>query len=193
MVMLLCQALRKEARTQDIPIILLTAKATEEQKIEGLKLGADDYLYKPFSAKELLVRTENLIGSRRRLKAQYRSQLVLKPSDSPLSSADAAFIEKIRALVEENLEDSRLNVGWLADEVGLSRRQLQRRMNTLLQTSASTFITDMRLEQAFQLLKKRVGNVSEVAYKVGYNDPKHFSVLFKRKFGSSPSNVLKGR
>ena len=187
----LCEALRKEERTRDIPIIMLTAKATEENKIEGLASGADDYLYKPFSARELLVRTKNLLYIRRSLKAQYRSQIVLKPTNIAVSPADVVFIEKVRSLVENHLEDSRLSVSWLAEEVGLSRRQLQRRMNAVMHTSASTFIANMRLERALQLLTQRAGNVSEVAYKVGYNDPRHFSILFKRQFGYPPSDLLK--
>ena len=183
----LCEALRKNEKTQDVPVILLTAKATEEHKIEGLQAGADDYLYKPFSAKELLARTENLIDLRRQLRSRYRSEVVLKPADVAVSSVDAAFIENVRSIVEEQMGDSWFGVERLAQEVGLSRRQLQRRINTLLQTTASTFIRDMRLERAMQLLEKKAGNISEISYTVGYNDPSHFSMLFKKKYGHSPS------
>ena len=186
----LCDALRKNKKTQDVPVILLTAKATEDHKIEGLQSGADDYLYKPFSARELLARTENLIDLRSRLQSQYRSEMVLKPADVAVTSEQAAFVEKVRSIVEEQMGDSWFGVERLAEEVGLSRRQLQRRINAIMQTTASTFIRDMRLERAAQLLQKRTGNVSEVAYAVGYNDVGHFSKLFKKKYNSSPSDYM---
>ena len=187
----LCEALRKDHRTQNIPFILLTAKAVEESKLEGLKAGADDYLYKPFSAKELQIRTQNLIDRRLLLKERYKKTIILKPAEVEVSSEDELFVEKIRTIVDDQMGDSWFGVERLAGELGMSRRHLQRRMNAILRIPASTFIADMRLERALQLLKQRVGNVSEVAYKVGYNDPKHFSKLFKRRFGYSPSETLK--
>ena len=186
--MALCIALRKNKKTQDVPIVLLTAKATEPHKINGLLAGADDYLYKPFSSRELLVRVENLIDLRHRLQSRYRSEVLLKPAEVVVTSSDAAFIERIHAIVEEQMGDSWFGVERLADEVGLSRRQLQRKMKALLHTTASTFIRDMRLERASSLLQKQAGNVSEVSYAVGYNDPQHFSELFKKKYGYPPSN-----
>ncbi|MFK7848376.1 MAG: two-component regulator propeller domain-containing protein [Rhodothermales bacterium] len=187
----LCKALRNNEKTQDIPVILLTAKATERHKIEGLSIGVDDYIYKPFSAKELLVRTENLIDLRHRLRSKYRAEIVLKPAEVSVSSTDAAFIEQVRSIVEENMGDSWFGVERLADGVSLSRRQLQRRMNELVKTPAASFIRDMRLARAAQLLEKKAGNVSEIAYAVGYSDPQYFSTLFKKRYGSSPSAYAK--
>ena len=183
----LCAALRKDKRTQDIPVLLLTAKAAEENKIEGLKVGADDYLYKPFSARELLARTENLIHRNQELKKKYRQEVVLKPTEITVTSADAAFLEKVRAVVESGMGDSQFGVEQLAEEVGLGRRQLQRKMHELTQQTVHRYIQEIRLDRARQLLEQKAGNVSEVAYKAGFRDPRHFARLFQQKYGRSPS------
>ncbi len=183
----LCQTLKQNKDTQNIPVVLLTAKAAEENKIDGLSAGADDYLYKPFSAKELLARTENLIYRRKQLRKQYSQEIVLKPSDIVVSSENTVFIEKITAIVDANLGESQFNAERLAEEAGLSRRQLQRRIKQLLQKTPTEFIRDMRLERAAFLLKHQTGNVSEIMYQVGYRDLRHFSRLFKQKYGSPPS------
>ena len=183
----LCVALRRDQRTQDIPVVMLTAKAAEDDKIEGLRAGADDYLHKPFSARELLARIENLVDQRRQLRMKYRSELVLKPNDVVISSVDAVFLEKVHSIVEAHIDDSWFGVEQLAEEVGMSRRQLHRRMNDIVNITAAAFIREMRLERAAQMLEKNAGNVSDVAYAVGYNDPRHFSKLFKKKYGHTPS------
>ena len=183
----LCEALKKDARTNDIPVVLLTARAAEENKLEGLQAGADDYIYKPFSARELLTRTENLILLRRRLRTKYSDELVLKPTERAVTSADAAFLEKVRDIVDDRLDDSSFGVEHLSDEVGLSRRQLQRRIRDLTDLTASGLIRMMRIERAAHLLKQKAGNVSEVAYAVGFKDPRHFSRVFRQVYGESPS------
>ncbi|MEZ4701916.1 MAG: ATP-binding protein [Rhodothermales bacterium] len=183
----LCAALRKDRRTQDIPVVLLTAKAAEENKLEGLGAGADDYLYKPFSARELLARTENLIYRRKQLKAKYRQEVVLKPTEITVTSADAAWLEKVRGIVEAQMGDGQFGVERLAEEVGLGRRQLQRKMNELTGGTTHRFIQELRLERARQLLEQQAGNVSEVAYRVGFRDPRHFARLFQQQYGKPPS------
>ena len=170
-----------------IPVVLLTARADEESKREGLETGADDYLYKPFNAEELLVRVENLIEIRRQLRARFSEMVIIKPSDIEITSADAAFLEHVREVVEEQLSDGAFSVEMLADEVGLSRRQLDRRLKGLTKLSASGFIRKMRLERAAQLLEQGAGNVSEVAQAVGFQHPWHFTKLFHQAFGVPPS------
>ena len=183
----LCSALRRDKRTQDIPVLLLTAKAAEENKIEGLKMGADDYLYKPFSARELLARTENLIHRNQKLKEQYRQEVVLKPTEITVTSADAAFLEKVRTVVESGMGDSQFGVEQLAEEVGLGRRQLQRKMHELTRQTVHRYIQEIRLDRARQLIEQKAGNVSEVAYQAGFRDPRHFARLFQQKYGKPPS------
>jgi DNA-binding response OmpR family regulator/nitrogen-specific signal transduction histidine kinase len=185
----LCAALRKDKRTQDIPVVLLTAKAAEENKLEGLASGADDYLYKPFSARELLARTENLIHRNRKLQTQYRQEVVLRPAEITVTSADAAWLEKVRQVVEAQLGECQFGVERLAEEVGLGRRQLQRKIHALTGGTPHHYIQESRLERARQLLEQHAGNVSEVAYRVGFNDPRHFARLFHQRFGKLPSQL----
>ena len=183
----LCRALKTDEALNHIPVVLLTAKADEESKVEGLETGADDYIYKPFSAAELLVRAENLIQIRRLLRQRFSGEVVLSPSQIAIPSAEAAFLERVREVVEAHMADSNFGVDWLAAEVGVSTRKLQRTLKASLNLSPSGYIRTMRLERAAQLLAGGVGNVSEVAYAVGFRDLKHFSKLFRQIFGVLPS------
>ena len=186
----LCRTLKQDPDLNHIPVILLTAKAGEESKVEGLETGADDYIYKPFSADELLARAENLIEIRRRLRQRFSREVVaVQPSDIAMPSADQTFLDQVQAVVEANLGNSNFGAEWLADEVGLSPRQLRRKLKDLTDLSTAGYIRSMRLQRAAQLLEEQVGNVSEVAYAVGFQDPKHFSKLFRQVFGIAPSQV----
>ncbi|NBC16404.1 MAG: response regulator [Bacteroidetes bacterium] len=184
----LCRALKTDAALSHIPVVLLTAKAEEESKIEGLETGADAYLYKPFNAEELLIRAENLIQVRRLLRERYSGEVMLTPSDVTVPSADAVWVEQVRDVVERHIGNSNFGVDWLADELDLSTRQLQRRLKDLTDLSPGGFIRTMRLERAAQLLEQHYGGVAEVAEAVGYRDAKHFSQLFRQVFGVVPSS-----
>ena len=169
---------------------MLTAKAGEESKVEGLETGADDYIYKPFSADELLVRAENLIEIRRLLRQRFSREVVaVEPSKITVTSADAVFLEQVQTAVEARMANSNFGAEWLADEVGLSPRQLRRKLKALTNLSTAGYIRSMRLQRAAQLLEEQAGNVSEVAYAVGFQDPKHFSKLFRQVFGMATSQV----
>ncbi len=183
-----CRHLRKDPELSDIPVVLLTARADDESRIEGLKAGADDYMSKPFSARELLARVENLIEIRRLVRTQPISDAAI-PSPVDVPSLDQVFLDRVREIVEDHIGDSNFGVDWLADEVALSSRQLQRKMKNIAGLSAAGFIRLMRLRRAAQLLKRRTGNVTEVAYAVGFRDAAHFSKIFKQTFGMLPSEV----
>jgi len=187
----LCQALKTDAQLNHIPVILLTAKASEESKLEGLELGADDYLFKPFNMEELLARVENLIEIRRLLRARFSDGVRLGPGEVVVSSQEAAFVEQVRAVVEAKLSNSGLTMELLAEAVGLSLRQFYRRLKTAVGLTPAGYVRMMRLERAAQLLKQEAGNVSEVAYAVGFNDADYFSRLFKQTHGVSPSQYRK--
>lgn len=183
-----CRVVKKDPELNHIPVILLTAKAGEESKVEGLETGADDYIFKPFSADELLARAENLIGIRRQLRRRFSREVVaVEPSEITITSADQVFLDRVQGIVEEHLANSNFGASWLADEVGLSERQLRRKLKDLTNLSTAGYIRSLRLQRAAQLLEERAGNVSEVAYAVGFQDPKHFSKLFRQVFGVSPS------
>ena len=186
----LCRIIKKDKKLNHIPVILLTAQASEESRIEGLELGADDYISKPFSASELMVRAENLIELRKMLRNKFSEEVRLKGKKVKVSSEDARFLKQVQAVIEEHMENSNFGVDWLADEMNLSTRQLQRKIRAVTDLSAGGYIRMMRLERASQLLAQQWGNVSEIAYKVGFQDAKYFSGLFKQTFGSTPTEFV---
>jgi signal transduction histidine kinase/DNA-binding response OmpR family regulator/streptogramin lyase len=187
-----CKTLKLDERTSHIPIILLTAKAASENKIEGLETGADDYLFKPFEPKELLARVKNLIDLRRRLRERFTAPVPLKPGEIAINSIDDVFLRKVAAIVEERMGDENLSVGQLSQEVGMSRSQLHRKLTALTNQSPSDFIRYMRLHRAMALLQGNAGTVAEIAYTVGFGDPSHFSRKFHEVFGITPGDVRKG-
>lgn len=189
----LCRIIKKNEKLNHIPVILLTAQASEESRIEGLELGADDYISKPFSASELMVRVENLIELRRMLRNKFSEEVRLKGKKVEVTSEDARFLKQVQAVIEEHMENSNFGVDWLADEMNLSTRQLQRKVRAVTDLSAGGYIRMIRLERASQLLAQQWGNVSEIAYKIGFQDAKYFSSLFKQTFGSTPTEFVEER
>ena len=191
----LCRALKSDAVTGHIPVVLLTAKASEESKIEGLETGADDYLAKPFSARELQVRVKNLLESRRLLRRRFSRDVLLRPEPAPgaseangAPSADDLFIECAREAVEAHLDDVHFNVDAFAEAMGMSRRQLQRKLRAVADESPSAFVRIIRLRQAAVLLKQqRYETVAEVAYAVGFSSPSYFTRCFRDAFDAAPT------
>ena len=183
----LCRAIKNDETLAPIPVILLTARAEEEDRIEGLGTGADDYITKPFSITELLIRVENLIEVRRALRKRYSDELIFQPGDVTVTSEEAVFLKNIRSVIEAELGNSNFTVEALADAVGLGKRQLFRKVKSLTSLSPGGLIRTMRLQRAAQLFKQKAGRVSEVAYAVGFNDVRHFSRLFRQAFGEKPS------
>ena len=194
----LCRALKADPETGFIPVVLLTARAEQEDRLGGLGEGADDYLTKPFDVRELRARVDNLIASRRRLRerlaaappasaAEGNGVGGLHPSPVEVVSSEAAFLERVREVIEDHLGDEAFTVERLAEDVGVSRGHLHRQLKALLGQSPSEAIRTMRLERAAQLLGASTGTVSEVAYAVGFKSVSHFSNCFDRHFGCRPS------
>ncbi|MEW6511111.1 MAG: ATP-binding protein [Bacteroidota bacterium] len=188
----LCRALKKDVRTSHIPIILLTARAGIDSKIEGLETGADDYVTKPFDAKELTARVRNLIEQRRQLRAKFSAGVVLKPGEVAVSSLDDVLLKKIMEIVEKNLGDEDFGVDDLAREVCLSRRHLGRKLHALTSLTPADFVQYMRLQRARELLEKNAGSVAEIAFQVGFRNPTYFSTCFRERFGVTPSEIRHG-
>jgi len=185
-----CRLVKSNEKTSHIPVVLLTAKADQSDKLEGLSLGADDYLIKPFDTRELQVRVANLIEQRRHLQERYRRSLhAFAPAEIDLESIDAAFLKKVREAVETNLEDETFSVVELGAAVNMSRSQLHRKLKALTGYAPNEVIRNMRLERAKAMLEKRAGNASEIAYMTGFNSPAYFAKCFKDYFGISPSEV----
>lgn len=179
--------IRGNEKTSHIPIIMLTAKAGLDDKIEGLETGIDAYLTKPFSAKELKVRVKSLIHQRAQLRKRFTKSTIIKPSEVTAVSVDQEFLEKTIKIIEAHYEDEKFNVEQLAEAVNMSISQLNRKLNALVDQPPGQLIRSLRLQRAADFLKQNAGTVAEICYKVGFNDQAYFSRAFKKQFGCSPS------
>ncbi|MBK9096987.1 MAG: response regulator [bacterium] len=188
-----CKKIKTDAKTNHIPVILLTAKASTEDKLEGLELGADDYLIKPFNPEELKLRVRNLIRTREQLRQKFTSEMVLKPAEVIVPSTQMQFMKKIQGVIENNLEDESFGVDKLAGEVGMSRSQLHRKLKAITNQSTTEFIRNFRLQRAAQLILQDAGSMGEIAYKVGFNSQAYFNKSFQEVFGCSPSEYKKSQ
>ncbi|MCB9207342.1 MAG: response regulator [Ignavibacteriales bacterium] len=182
----MCEKIRKDEKTSHIPIILLTAKADEENKIEGLELGADDYIIKPFDPLELVVRIKNLILLRNKLRTKYLKEAEINPKEVAVYSVDKKFIEKAINFVEEHLDDEKLSVEEFADNMAMSRTQLYRKFIGVLGVKPNEFIRNYRIKRAAELIKQNFGNIAQVAFEVGFNDPAYFAKCFRKVYKINP-------
>jgi YesN/AraC family two-component response regulator len=183
----LCRALKADDALRTIPVVLLTAKAAEADAVEGLEAGADAYVAKPFGTAVLQAHVASLLAARQQMRTQFSQEVVVKPTDVVVDSEEEAFLKDVLAIVEDNMADSTFGVDQLAEQVGLSRRQLERRLKDTTGQTPAELIRQMRLERASQLLEARAGTVSEIAYAVGYKSPSYFSTAFREAFGHAPS------
>lgn len=183
----LCRRLKQSEATSHIPVVLLTAKSSEDSKLEGLETGADDYLTKPFSPKELLTRIRNLIEQRHRLRERYSRMIRVESSFKPATSTDDAFLQRATTAVEKHLANEAYQVDDLAKDIHLSRKQLYRKLLSLTNLSPEKFIRTLRLKRAAQLLGGRTVQVSEAAYQVGFGSASYFAKCFREEFGVLPS------
>ena len=182
-----CKAIRADERTSHIPIIMLTARADINDKIDGLETGVDVFLTKPFNARELAANVRNLIHQRIQLRKQYSTSTVIRPSDVTSVSVDQAFLEKVVKTIETHFEDEQFSVESLGAHVNMSVSQLNRKLNALIDQPPGQLIRSLRLQRAADLLGQKAGTVSEICYKVGFSDNAYFSRAFKKQFGCSPS------
>ena len=187
-----CREIRRDERTSHIPVIILTAKAGFEDKIEGLETGIDDYIIKPFSSKELKVRIRNLLDQRRLLRARYSLATIIKPSEITATSVDKLFLQKIIMAIEANFENRDFTIESLASEANMSVSQLNRKLNALIDQPAGQLMRSLRLQRAADLLENDAGTVAQVCYQLLFNDQAYFSRAFKKQFGRSPGEYRKG-
>ena len=185
----MCQTLKSNVKTSHIPIIMLTAKAGHDNKMAGLTQGADAYLTKPFDDEELLLRMQNLIDSRKKIWDYLKSSDLLLLEDLPVGAVDDSFLRSVMAVIKENLDNEYLSVDDIAKKVGFSKAQLYRKLKALCNKSTNQLIIEIRLNEAKRMLESNEGNVSEVAYSVGYSNMSYFTKSFKEKFGMLPSKV----
>jgi CheY-like chemotaxis protein len=177
--------------TSHIPIVMLTAKAGDENRLKGLETGADAYLTKPFNNKILKQTVENLLESRRKLQERFSQEVILTPKDISINSYDERFLESLQNVLDDQLVASDFNSKNFAKALGMSRMQLHRKLKALTGQTTTEFIRNQRLKLAASLLQKSDVNISEIGYQVGFNDHSYFTKCFRETYGSSPSEFSK--
>jgi signal transduction histidine kinase/ligand-binding sensor domain-containing protein/DNA-binding response OmpR family regulator len=183
----LCKKIKEDHRVSHTPVILLTARSGEEQKLEGFERGADDYITKPFNFEILVSRIRNLVAKREKLHHAFSGQLDIRASELKITSLDEKFIQKAIKCVESHISDADFSVEELSRELGISRAHFYKKIMSLTGKSPLELIRLIRLQQAAQLLKKSQLTVAEVAYQVGFNNPKYFARYFKEVYKTLPS------
>ena len=183
--------LRQDEKTSHIPIILLTAKSDRDSKLEGLGLGADDYLTKPFDTQELLARIKNLIETRRLLQEKFGAGTVVlhKPEKTKLSCLDQQFLDKVMMVIDQHISEEQFSIEEFGKDVGMSRSQIHRKLKALTGKSTSLYLRTVRLAKAKQMIEQKKANISEISYQVGFSSPAYFSRCFKEEFGFTPSET----
>lgn len=189
----LCEKVKTNLGTSHIPVLLLTAKTGEHDRMDGLRLGADDYIAKPFVPEELLLRVKNTLDTRRRVREVFSRVVNLDPKEISVTSADEEFLLTALEFVEEHIDDLELNVVRLAEALNVSRALLFTKLKALTNQTPGNFIKSIRLKRAAQLLSTDKLNIAQVSYAVGFRDPKYFSKCFKESYGVSALGYMKQR
>lgn len=191
----MCRKLKEDLRTSHIPIILLTAKDSLQDKEEGYQVGADSYLTKPFSATLLHSRIHNLLESRKLLAERFNTNSILIDKRAAVTESmnklDNELLEKINKLIEDRLSSEKIDIGYLSDAMCMSNSTLYRKMKALTGLSTNEYIRKIKMQYAERLLLEGKYNISEVAFKVGINSTVYFRQCFKDEFGMAPSDYLK--
>jgi signal transduction histidine kinase/ligand-binding sensor domain-containing protein/DNA-binding response OmpR family regulator len=189
----LCKKIKSDQRVSHIPVILLTARSGEEQRLEGFEVGADDYIPKPFNFQLLESRIRNLMSVRQNLRSLFSKKNAIKASEIQITSVDEQFIQRLIQFIEENVSNSNLSVLDMCRELGVSRAQFFKKIQTLTGKSPLEVVREIRLQHAVQLLEKSQLSVAEIAYKVGFNTPKYFTRYFKEVYHVLPSAYASGK
>jgi DNA-binding response OmpR family regulator/nitrogen-specific signal transduction histidine kinase len=183
----LCRRIKKENKTSHIPIIVLTAKSLTAQKIEGIKVGADIYLTKPFEIELLEAHIDHLLERKIELAQYFRNELITQPvQNTGRENEDDKFLKKVMNTIEANISNPDFSVELLSDEMGMSSAHLYRKLKSLTHLSANEIIKKYRLKKASILLKNKEGNISEIMYEIGFSNLSYFSKCFRNEFGVTP-------
>ena len=183
----LCEKLKSQELTSHIPIILLTAKASPEDRLTGLRTGADAYVKKPFSKDELLVSISNLIETRIRIRRHYAEFHEHKTPYDESTAPETAFIQKLNQIISEHMDQENFDIVRLSRLLGMSRSQLHRKVKAVLDTTPALYIRRLRLDKARELLKNSPKSISEIAFETGFSSPSYFTYSFTETYGLSPS------
>jgi len=187
----LCSRIKEDPVLCHIPVILLTAIASPEIKLQGLEGGADDYISKPFEKQILIARVKGLLQARSNLQQYFFNEITLKPNKLKISQEYKAFLEKCMAVVEQNLGNRDFSIKVLTEEMGMSHSKVYRKIKSISGQSANSFIRFIRLRKAAELFLNTDSTVAEAAYQVGINDLKHFREQFSKLFGLNPSEYIR--
>lgn len=185
--MQLCRNIKNDKHTSHIPVILLTARSAAEPKMEAFQVGANDYVTKPFSYEMLQSRIRNLLAQQEAMRKLFQKQLEVNPTEISITSVDEQFIRQSIETVEQNISNPDFSVEDLSRALHMSRVALYKKLLALTGKSPLDFIKTLRLKRAAQLLEKSQFTISEIAYEVGFNNPKYFARTFKKEFGMLPS------
>ena len=186
----LCKRVKSDKTICHIPLILLTARSSEQQQLEGIETGADDYVTKPFNFQILEAKIANIINLRRNARQVFRNKIHIEPQDITVTSLDEQFIRKALELVEKNMSVADYSVEAMSRDLGMSRTLLYKKILALTGKPPLEFVRSLKLKRAALLLTKSQMNVSEIAFQVGFNDPKYFTKHFKNEFGVLPSKYI---
>jgi signal transduction histidine kinase/DNA-binding response OmpR family regulator len=182
-----CERLKRDPRTDHIPIILLTAKTELADRMDGLRAGADDYITKPFSSEELRIKVKNLINQRNQLKVRFSRDIQSSYKDLSMKSSDVRFLDKAISIVHEQIGNSEFDITQFSSSMNLSRTHLHKKLKVITGQSPSEFVRNLRLQRASQLLAAGADQVSVIAYDTGFNNVSYFTRMFKSKYGVSPT------
>ena len=185
----LCETLKSNNLTSHIPIILLTAKATAQDRLSGFELGADAYLSKPFNQKELEIRLKKLIENRNKLQEYYANLHKQKDVKDKKNEKETAFITKLYQIIEKNIHDEMFDVNRLSRAMLMSRSQLHRKLKALMDTSPAALIREIRLKKAYKLITETDKPISDIAFDLGFASTSYFSFSFSETYGISPSEL----
>ena len=189
----LCRRVRQNQLTSHIPFVMLTAKTDDDAKVEGMDVGADIYIEKPFSLEYLEACIRNMLKLRRQLMEKFSTQPLEPVTEIAQNATDNEFLVRMNKIIEENFSNSELNVNFLADRLNISRSGLFAKIKTLADLTPNEMIQIVRLKKAAQLLLERKYTVSEIGYMVGFSNPSYFSKCFQKQFGIKPADYMKSR
>ena len=187
----LCNRIKEDINTSHIPVILLTAKIDTHDYLTGLKQGADVYIKKPFSVSLLEAQIETILLNRQRMVEKIRANPLNQNFNLSISSYEEKFLKKAIDIVKENMENPLFDVKQFLELMGVSNSMLYRKLKALTDLSPNEFIRNARLKAATELMQQQKGNISDIAYQVGFNDARYFSTCFKKEFKMTPGEYMK--
>jgi len=187
----LCEKLKTTKTTSHIPVLILTAKLSQESELEGLKLGADDYIRKPFDVEALHLKLKNILQDREQLRARFKQEITLQPKEVTVTSSDERFLQQAIEIVEKHMMNTDFSVEMLVKEMGHSRSNLYLKFKEITGLSSSEFIRNIRLKRAVQLFESSDMSVKEIMYMTGFNTASYFAKCFKKQFGVKPSDYVR--